>query len=239
MAQHDYVIDNQTAPSFRSDLNSALSAIVTLNGGGTAPATTYANMLWYDSSANILKMRNEADDAWIALGTLNQTANRFELDSTVFTGTPTAPTPANNVSSTQLATTAYVTNRRNIFVASGGTTTDLTGSFENRLSASFTANSDFIQITAQGSIVSLGNVNDLVAEIRLYDTVSATNASVVQFGSTTTVNGSYAFVSPFCFSLFYGSLTVGRTYQAQLWLRKTQATGPFSPQLLQIGGVAF
>jgi phage-related tail fiber protein len=77
MAQHDYVIDNQTAPAFRTDLNNALSAIVTLNGGGTAPTTTYGNMIWYNSSSNILYMRNEADDAWIALGTLDQVANTF------------------------------------------------------------------------------------------------------------------------------------------------------------------
>jgi len=34
-------------------------------------------MLWYDTANNILKMRSEADDAWIALGTLDQSANTF------------------------------------------------------------------------------------------------------------------------------------------------------------------
>lgn len=77
MAQHDYVIDNQTAPNFRADLNNALAAIVSTNSGGTEPSTTYANMLWYDSTANILKMRNEADDGWINLGTLDQSASFF------------------------------------------------------------------------------------------------------------------------------------------------------------------
>lgn len=77
MAQHDYVIDNQTAPNFRADLNNALLAIVSNNSGSSAPSTTYANMIWYDSGANILKMRNEADDAWINLGTLDQAANTF------------------------------------------------------------------------------------------------------------------------------------------------------------------
>jgi hypothetical protein len=77
MAQHDYVIDNQTAPNFRADLNNALLAIVSNNSGSSAPSTTYANMIWYDSGANILKMRNEADDVWINLGTLDQVANTF------------------------------------------------------------------------------------------------------------------------------------------------------------------
>ena len=78
MAQHDYVIDNQTAPNFRTDLNSALSAIVSNNSGTSAPSTTYANMMWYDTTNNLLRMRNEADDAWINLGTLDQVANTFQ-----------------------------------------------------------------------------------------------------------------------------------------------------------------
>jgi hypothetical protein len=77
MAQHDYVIDNQTAPNFRADLNNALAAIVSTNSGSSEPSTTYANMMWYDTTANILKMRNEADDTWINLGTLDQVANTF------------------------------------------------------------------------------------------------------------------------------------------------------------------
>jgi hypothetical protein len=77
MAQHDYVIDNQTAPNFRADLNNALSAIVSTNSGSLAPSPTYANMLWYDDDADILRMRNEANDAWINIGTLNQTNNTF------------------------------------------------------------------------------------------------------------------------------------------------------------------
>jgi hypothetical protein len=79
MAQHDYVIDNQTAPNFRSDLNNALSAIVSTNSGASAPSTTYANMLWYDTTNDILKMRNEANSAWINIGTLNQSTGEFEV----------------------------------------------------------------------------------------------------------------------------------------------------------------
>ena len=77
MSTHDYVIDNQTAPNFRADLNNALLAIVSNNSSATAPAVTYANMMWCDTAANILYMRNEGNDAWIRLGTLDQTADTF------------------------------------------------------------------------------------------------------------------------------------------------------------------
>ncbi len=73
MAQHDYTIANQGAVDFRNDINSVLGAIVSQNAGDTEPQTTFANMFWYDTTSNILKMRNEDDDAWITICSLDQT----------------------------------------------------------------------------------------------------------------------------------------------------------------------
>jgi hypothetical protein len=78
MAQHDYVIDNQSAPAARTDMNNALQAILTQNSGATAPSTTVANMIWYDTSTDLLKMRNEANSGWITVGTVNQSTSNFE-----------------------------------------------------------------------------------------------------------------------------------------------------------------
>lgn len=77
MAQHDYVIDNQASAAARADLNSLFQAIASQNSGATAPTTTYANMIWYDTANDLLKMRNEANSAWITLGTVDQTNNVF------------------------------------------------------------------------------------------------------------------------------------------------------------------
>lgn len=77
MATHDYNIANQAAASFRSDLNNALLAIVTQNSSATAPTSTFADMLWYDSANNQIKKRNEADSAWVTLGTVNEGAGTF------------------------------------------------------------------------------------------------------------------------------------------------------------------
>ena len=83
MSQHDYTIGNQSAPNARADINNALAAIVSQNSGAAEPASTYANMIWYDSSANILKMRNEADSAWITLATLDQAAGTAAAPTTI------------------------------------------------------------------------------------------------------------------------------------------------------------
>jgi hypothetical protein len=65
MAQHDYNIANQSGSGFRSDLNSALSAIATQNSGSTAPSTTYAYQMWADSASGLLYRRNAANSGWI------------------------------------------------------------------------------------------------------------------------------------------------------------------------------
>lgn len=77
MAQHDYVIANDTAANVRADINTALQAIASNNSGATAPSTTYANQWWYDSTNDTLKIRAEANDAWISVAILNQTSDQF------------------------------------------------------------------------------------------------------------------------------------------------------------------
>ena len=86
MATHDYVIANQGFPSFRSDLNSVLQAIVSNNSNATAPSTTYAYQMWYETDTNNWYMRNADNDAWITLATFNQTndtVNFIDSSSTV------------------------------------------------------------------------------------------------------------------------------------------------------------
>jgi hypothetical protein len=79
MSQHDLDIANQTASAARADINLALKALGSTNSGNTEPATTYANMLWYDTSTNTLKIRAEADDAWMSIGYLKQAEDSFNV----------------------------------------------------------------------------------------------------------------------------------------------------------------
>ena len=80
MSQNDMVIANALAPAFRTDLNNALQALASCNEGATEPSTTYAGQLWSDTTTDILKIRSKADDAWITIGTLDQTNNLFVPD---------------------------------------------------------------------------------------------------------------------------------------------------------------
>ena len=70
MAQHDYIIANQSGAAFRADLNNGLAAIVTNNSGASAPSPTYSYQWWPDTTTGLLKIRNAANNAWITVGTL-------------------------------------------------------------------------------------------------------------------------------------------------------------------------
>jgi hypothetical protein len=73
VAQHDYIIANQSGAAFRADLNNGLAAIVSQNSGATQPSTTYAYQWWADTTTGLLKIRNAANNAWITVGTLADT----------------------------------------------------------------------------------------------------------------------------------------------------------------------
>ena len=77
MSQHDFNIANQGFPATRADINNAFQAIASNSSGATAPATTYANMWWYDTANNKMYLRNEADSAWIEVATIDQTNNEW------------------------------------------------------------------------------------------------------------------------------------------------------------------
>ena len=76
MSTHDYNLANQSGASFRSDLNNCLAAILSNNSNASDPTTTVAFMIFADTNANKLKIRNSANDAFIDLINLDGTIAR-------------------------------------------------------------------------------------------------------------------------------------------------------------------
>lgn len=77
MSTHDYDIANQTGAAFRADLNLALAAILALNSSASAPTTTVAGMLWYDTANAVVKQRNAANSAWVTRWTVANAEGTF------------------------------------------------------------------------------------------------------------------------------------------------------------------
>lgn len=70
MSQNDFNLANANGATFRADVNSAFQAIASNNGGSSAPGTTYANMWWFDTTNDILKIRDEANANWVNVASL-------------------------------------------------------------------------------------------------------------------------------------------------------------------------
>ena len=85
MAQHDYVISNQSFPNTRSDINNVLSAINSSNSGSSRPSSAVAGTIWLDTtsaSSPTLKFYDGSGD--ISLSQLDYSADTVNwLDSTV------------------------------------------------------------------------------------------------------------------------------------------------------------
>jgi len=75
MSQHDFNIANQSFPATRADLNNSLVALASNSSGDAEPTTTYANQWWYETDSNTLKLRNEANTAWVPICILDQGNN--------------------------------------------------------------------------------------------------------------------------------------------------------------------
>ena len=78
-------IANQGFPAFRADLNNALTALASTSNGTSAPSTPYAYQLWVDTttaSANVMYIRNSANDGNIEIARINQTTGKFIFSET-------------------------------------------------------------------------------------------------------------------------------------------------------------
>lgn len=65
MAQHDQVIANGPGLDVRGDVNAALAALFSNSSGTTEPSVKLPYQLWADTTANVLKIRNAANNAWL------------------------------------------------------------------------------------------------------------------------------------------------------------------------------
>jgi dipeptidyl aminopeptidase/acylaminoacyl peptidase len=128
MANHDYIISNQTFPSFRTDLNNSLSAIASNNSSASEPATTYAYQWWYDTNNDQLKIRNRDNDAWITVASFNQTTDTITLVGTYLQYLPTITsispdTITNDASNVVITGTNFVITPNVEIIASTGAIT--------------------------------------------------------------------------------------------------------------------
>jgi len=81
------IAGSSSISSGRTTINDGVEALRTLHSGTTAPSSTVAYMLWADTTATLLKMRDSGDSSWLTLGTLAANLGHLRIDgSNVMTG---------------------------------------------------------------------------------------------------------------------------------------------------------
>jgi len=144
MAQHDYVIANANGATVRADINNALLAISSTNSGSSEPSTPYAYEMWVDTSNNLLKLRNAANDGWITLGVSITASNTVDINGGAIDGTP--------IGASSASTGVFTTFTSNGIDDNADATAITIDSSEN---VSITGNLDAAKLTSNNGVLEL------------------------------------------------------------------------------------
>jgi len=198
----DYSLANQSGSAFRTELNSILGAVQTLNSGSSAPSNLVAHMVFLDTSTTpaTLKIRNAANDGFITLGTASTNFGLVSASGATFTGDITLNAQsdvrfADSDSSNYIALQAPATVSSNVTFtlpdADGSANqvlkTDGSGAlgFASYLLLSETTNGQTVTGGVRSNIVTLTDAANIA-----YDMDDGNNATVTLGGNRTLDNPS-------------------------------------------------
>ena len=176
----------------------------------TAPLVPILGQLWYNSTTDALSSYSTGN-VWVILS--SQAYVDAQKISPAFSGIPTAPTAANGVSTTQIATTAYVQNQLS---DPGGIDTPGPITAGNITS---TGTLSGVNITASGTLSATGTITG--GNVTAVGSVTATNGTVRLARLS---SGQRDALSPVNGDLVYNTTTdYVQCYQANAWVNMTQA----------------
>ena len=188
----------------------------TIDTSASGHAARAMGMLWLDTTANVLKIRNQANDAWITLSVDPETSNSVDvnagtIDGAVIGGTTAAAvkgTTLEGTTSLKLATGATVTGIDNGALGSSATLLATQGAVKTYVDAQVTAQ-DLDIISDSGNIdIDLDGDSLTVTGGEGIDT-SATGTTLTITGEeATTSNKGVASFSSDNFAVSSGVVTV-------------------------------
>lgn len=171
MGQHDYNLANGTGAAFRADVNNALTAVLTNNSSTVAPTTTAQTMLWADTSALVMNMRNAGDTAFIKV---------FK-----FTGSTVVPYIQNSAGAMALGSSIVQRTENNTFAKSQrGTQVSVT--YASTVTLSFNDGNDFYINPGAGNLT-IANPSSIASAVgqggSIWHEQDGTGSRTVSFGS--------------------------------------------------------
>ena len=193
------------------------SAVHAIHPSATAPATSLtAGLMWFDTSANLLKIRNEANDAWVTLAVSIITSNSVDVDAGTVDGaviggaTPAAITGTTLTGNTSLAlaTGATVTGIDNGALGSSATLLATQGAVKTYVDAQVTAQ-DLDLISDSGTIdIDLDSESLTVSGGEWIDTSATGTPLTIAGEDASTSNKGVASFHSDNFSVSSGAVTI-------------------------------
>lgn len=184
MSQGSLSIPNESGAAFRADVNTNLQALGSLQSGATAPTTTYAYMLWADTTNNQLKQRDGSNASWIVLGTLGTTnLGLATLASPTFTGTVTIPAGASisGYLTTSSASSTYAPLASPTFTGTPAAPTATAGTNTTQVATTAFVNSNYAALTGATFTGTIYVANSSQPILTLNSTASGSWKSNVRF----------------------------------------------------------
>ena len=213
----DYNVANASGAAVRSDLNNIFQAVVTLNSGTSEPSTMYPFMIWVDTTNNVVKMRNGANDAWLTMPFAMNASNSVDIN-------------AGTIDGVSLGATSAITSA----VISGDLTVDTStlkvDSANNRVGIGA---SPSFHVDIQKSLSETYSASARpTALTRIYNTNTAdNNHATLEFGTEpTSGNGGVAYIGSTVTGsnladLFFGTRTGASTFATHMTIKSDGKTG--------------
>jgi len=192
-------------------------AVHAIHPTSTEPATSLtAGLMWFDTAANLLKIRNEANDAWITLAVSIITSNSVDVNAGTVDGaviggaTPAAITGTTLTGNTSLAlaTGATVTGVDNGSLGASATLLATQGAIKTYVDAQITAEDlDFQGDSGTGAIDLDSQTLDIAGGSGITPTAGSQTLTVAGDDATTSTKGVSSFSSD-NFSVSSGAVTI-------------------------------
>ena len=192
-------------------------AVHAIHPTSTEPATSLtAGLMWFDTAANLLKIRNEANDAWVTLAVSIITSNSVDVNAGTVDGaviggaTPAAITGTTLTGNTSLAlaTGATVTGVDNGSLGTSATLLATQGAIKTYVDAQITAEDlDFQGDSGTGAVDLDSQTLDIAGGSGITTTAGSQTLTVAGDDATTSTKGVSSFSSD-NFSVSSGAVTI-------------------------------
>lgn len=219
MAQADLIIENQTFPAFRSDLNNNIQALGTCQSGPSAPTTTYPCMLWADTTTNLLKQRNTGNTAWITIGRLDTTylVTPADIGATTSAGVDTLINARTRAIATRTTDLAVSTQGSWIDLSFNSATTNPGSEFNAGTSTFTAAAAGTYQVSLNATVIASGGTIPTAILLLLGLSVNGTDRIIATPYSARNYVGGFASIPV--------TLASGGTVKPRYWVEVTGGSG--------------